>query len=198
MFLDLTWTPPPMEKLYELATAHAPLPIEQVKALLENGHLGTHYDVMDKQWSNENFRTWGKLFDTSHIRDREVEVADLKGREIEEGDTVLFHTGILREFGYGSKPYTTNSANLSDVLVKYLIDRKIKIIGVDAAGAQKASKHIAVDQLCADNDVFIVENLDNLDALLKHAPKTFTVYTAPLNRPDLTGLPCRVIAEFDA
>jgi kynurenine formamidase len=54
-----------------------------------------------------------------------------------------------------------------------------------------------VDQRCADHGIFIVENLDNVRALkeLQHGP--FTVYTAPLKRSGLTGLPCRIIVEIE-
>ncbi|WP_322061133.1 hypothetical protein [Paraburkholderia sp. J63] len=91
---------------------------------------------------------------------------------------------------------TARSAERSDRTVDYLLDRKVKLIGVDAAGVQNPRKHADVDQLCADQGVFIVENLNNVKQLLGRMPAPFTVYTAPVSRTDLTGLPCRVIAEF--
>ena len=63
-------------------------------------------------------------------------------------------------------------------------------------GGQKPKKHKPFDQYCADHDVFVVENLDNMDALLERSPKPFLVYTAPVNRQDMSGLPCRVFAEI--
>jgi kynurenine formamidase len=161
------------------------------------GHVGTHFDVMDKEFPINSFKTRGKLVDISAIRAREVEVSDLVPSKIEAGDTVIFYTGYMDEFGYESRLYWKRSAELSDAAVSYLIEKQIRLIAVDAAGAQKPTKHQKVDKLCADNGIFIVENLDNVKALIAHRNVPFTVYTAPLRRSGLTGLPCRVIAEID-
>jgi kynurenine formamidase len=77
-----------------------------------------------------------------------------------------------------------------------LIGLSLPMIGVDAAGVQEFSKHAAVDQRCADRGVFIVETLNNVGKLLEHSPNSFVVYTEPVSRTDLTGLPCRVLAAF--
>jgi kynurenine formamidase len=164
--------------------------------IYESGHVGTHFDVMNKTFPLESFRTKGKIIDISHIRDREVEISDLSGHSIEEGDMVIFHTGYIDELGFGTDAYIPRSAELSEATVAYLVDRKIRLIGVDAVGVQEPKKHKTVDQYCADRGVFIVENLANLQALLARSPKDFIVYTAPLNRTDWTGLPCRVVAEL--
>jgi kynurenine formamidase len=196
MLVDLTMNTPPLEEIARLLPTDMPVSQDHLKKLLESGHIGTHFDVMDKEFPFESFRTNGKIFDISKIKDREVEIDDLNGQAVEEGDTVLFYTGIFGEKGYLSKEYSFGSANLSDALVTYLIERKIRIIGIDANGAQKPQKHVAVDQRCADAGVFIIENLHNLEAVLQHSPKPFVVYTAPWKRRDLTGLPCRVVAEL--
>jgi kynurenine formamidase len=161
------------------------------------GHVGTHFDVMDKEFPISSFKTSGRLVDISGIRAREVEVSDLVPSEIEAGDTVIFYTGYMDEFGYENRMYWKRSAELSDAAVTYLISKQIRLIAVDAAGAQKPTKHQKVDKLCADNGIFIVENLDNVKALIAYRNVPFTVYTAPLKRSGLTGLPCRVIVEID-
>ncbi|HJU10462.1 MAG TPA: cyclase family protein [Candidatus Binataceae bacterium] len=169
---------------------------ENYKIFIDAGHAGTHFDVVNKTFPLESFKTRGKVIDVSHIRDREVEIEDLGSTEIEAGDFVIFHTGLIDEFGYNTKSYMTRSAELSDRTVDFLLERKVRLIGVDAAGVQKFSKHAAVDAHCADRGVFIVENLNNVRQLLEHSPNPFLVYTAPVPRTDLTGLPCRVLAEF--
>jgi kynurenine formamidase len=169
---------------------------KEYKVFIEAGHAGTHFDVVNKTFPLESFRTRGRVVDISHIREREVEVSDLAGTTVEKGDCVIFYTGYIDELGYNSEPYMHRSAELADETVNYLLDRGIRLIGVDAAGVQKFSKHAAVDQYCADRGVFIVENLNNVKKLLEHSPSPFIVYTAPLARTDLTGLPCRVLAEF--
>ena len=100
---------------------------------------------MNKTFPLESFKTRGKVIDISHIRDREVEVEDVGSVSIETDDFVIFHTGFINEFGYNTKPYMTRSAELSDRTVDYLLERKVRLIGVDAAGVQRVNKHAAVD-----------------------------------------------------
>jgi kynurenine formamidase len=160
-----------------------------------DGHLGTHFDVMDKTFPLSSFRTRGKLVDITHIRDREVEIADIAEYGFGEGDTALFYTGYVSEYGYATPVYWKKSAELSDEAVAYLADRKVRLIGVDAAGAQKPKKHHQIDQYCADRNIFIIENMDNLRALPSSPKDSFMIYTLPLRRMGVTGLPCRVLAE---
>lgn len=201
MFIDLTLdiqTNPVKAALQiQLSAAEAELPTAVARPEQQmEGHVGTHFDVMDKEFPIESFKTSGKLVDISKIRGREVEVSDLVQSNIGAGDTVILHTGYMEEFGYENRLYWKRSAELSDAAVSYLISKGIRLILVDAAGAQKPTKHQRVDQKCADNGIFIVENLDNVKALLAHANLPFTVYTAPLKRSGLSGLPCRVFVEI--
>lgn len=65
------------------------------------------------------------------------------------------------------------------------------------AGAKKPEDHHHIDLHCAEKGIFIIENLDNLDLLLKETlGKPFTVYTFPTNMSSFSGLSCRVIAEI--
>ena len=168
---------------------------EYVRKIVEAGHAGTHFDVMDKTFPIDSFRTNGKVVDVSHIRDREVEIADIADVDLGYGDMLIFYSGWVDELGYDTRhDYVLKSAELSDALVEHVVARGVKLIGVDAAGVQKPKKHAAVDQYCADRGVFIIENLANVRQLLD-LDRPFTVYTAPLNRTDLSGLPCRVVVE---
>lgn len=171
---------------------------DYVRKIVDAGHAGTHFDVMDKVFPLESFRTTGKVVDISHIRDREVEIEDIAAVNIEPGDIIIFYSGWIDDLGYDTRhDYVYKSAELSDAVVEYVVARGVRLIGVDAAGVQKPKKHAAVDQYCADRGVFIIENLNNVKKLLE-IDSPFTVYTAPIHRTDLTGLPCRVIAEIGA
>jgi len=172
--------------------------IGQVNADLEkSGHVGTHYDAMNKEFSIENIITKGRVFDISHIKTGEVTVEDLDLSDVEKNDFVLFYSGILKKHSYGTKEYFSTYIELSDELINYLVDKGVSFIGIDMAGAKKPADHPRIDQYCADRGVFIIENLDNLDLLLKEASdKSFTVYTFPVNLSGFSGLPCRVIAEI--
>src|SRR5215831_14668360 len=68
------------------------------KTFVDAGHAGTHFDVVNKSFPLESFRTRGKVIDISHIRDREVEVEDLGSISIEADDFVIFHTGFIDQF----------------------------------------------------------------------------------------------------
>lgn len=160
------------------------------------GHIGTHFDVMNKEFSIEKIVTKGKVFDISHSKTGEVKVEDLDLSTVQQNDFIMFYSGILKQHGYGTKEYFSSYIELSDELVDYLIDKKVSFIGVDMAGAKKPEDHPRIDQYCADRGVFIIENLDNLDLLLKETKgKPFTAYTFPVNMNGFSGLPCRVVAE---
>ena len=50
------------------------------------------------------------------------------------------------------------------------------------------------DQYCADRGTFIIENLCNLKTLAQQT-EYLTANTYPMNYADMSGLPCRVVAE---
>ena len=92
---------------------------KEKKALV--GHLGTHFDVMNKEIPLEYAERKGVVFDVSGIKDRDID--------------------------------------------------------------------------CADHGVFIVENLCSLHRILENG-ENFLAHTYPMNYAEMTGLPCRVIAEI--
>ena len=51
-----------------------------------------------------------------------------------------------------------------------------------------------MDQHCADRGVFIVENLCNLGEVLEKG-NLFKANVYPMNYAEMTGLPCRVVAD---
>ncbi|MBR0272057.1 MAG: hypothetical protein IJQ68_08755 [Methanobrevibacter sp.] len=107
----------------------------------------------------------------------------------------LYRAGRFKENeGYDTINYFTKHPQLSNELIDKLIEKEISLIGVDFAGVRNGAEHTPKDQYCADNGVFIVENLCNLKKLLKY--DKFVVNTYPMNFSDVTGLPCRVIAEM--
>jgi kynurenine formamidase len=178
--------------------------VEEMKALVPQnkilseldlfGHLGTHFDVVEKTFDMANLERRGRVFD---VRSADGEVGadhpDLSG--LREGDFAMFHTGTLKKKGYGTKDYFMSHPELSWDLIERLIRLKVSIIGVDAAGIRMIADHPKADRYCADNGAFVVENLDNLEILLEKAGSAaFTVWTYPMNLSGATGLPCRVVA----
>jgi len=147
------------------------------------GHLGTHFDAMNKSFNLEQAKKSGLVFDVSSVTDRDIETADIAGEKVTPGDFVLFHTGFLKKEGYGTKKYFTEHPQLSSDLIQFLLIKQAAMIGIDAAGIRRGEEHIPADQLCADNGVFVVENIDNLDILInKTGNKSFTIYDSPEKR----------------
>jgi len=159
------------------------------------GHLGTHFDVMDKEFPLEYTRRAGIVFDGSAIRGREIEVRDMSLEKVATDQFVAFYTGYIEEEPYGTKTYFAAHPQLSDDLIDALLDKGISIIGIDCSGIRRGKEHTPKDQLCADRGVFVVENLCSLKKLAE-AGGRFIAHTYPVNYSGMTGLPCRVIAEI--
>jgi len=193
MKIDLTVTvDEEVRKLLLDATA-----AEQLPPFDKFGHLGTHFDVMNKTFSLDNTERRGILFDVSQVKGREIEASDIDMAQIEENDFVMFYSGCLKEHKYGTPAYLKTKIELANVLIRDLIAKKVSMIGIDFPGIRKPAEHPQADQYCADHGVFVIENLANLDILLVAANgRSFLVHTYPINYEGLTGLPCRVIAEL--
>ena len=167
------------------------------KSLISFGHMGTHFDTPGKTFSLDYCECPGVIFDVSNFGERDIELSDIDAEKISAGDFVLFHTGTSDRYEYWSKEYSTNFPQLSWELIKFLVAKKVHIIGIDARGLRKGTEHPEADEFCATNDVFIVENLVNLGKLFNEVgDKNFTVHTYPLNLVGFSGIPCRVVAEF--
>lgn len=159
------------------------------KALV--GHLGTHFDVMNKEFPLEYTRRKAIVFDVSAVKNRDIDIADIDLSIVEKDMFVSFYTGFIEKVGYGEKTYFKEHPQLSDELIDILLAKEISIIGVDFAGVRRGKEHTPKDQYCADRGVFIIENLCNLKAVIGEC----IINTYPMNYAEMTGLPCRVIAE---
>ncbi|MBR2596766.1 MAG: cyclase family protein [Solobacterium sp.] len=156
------------------------------------GHLGTHFDVMDKEFPLAYTVRPGIVFD---VRGREeIGLSDVDLSRVKADMFMLFHTGHIA-IGYGTEQYRHNHPQLSMDLIEALIRRQVSIIGIDAPGVRRGREHTPADQYCADHDMFIVENMCHLEQLPQDRP--FLVRTFPVRFAGQSGLPCRVIAETE-
>ena len=158
------------------------------------GHLGTHFDVMNKEFPLEYTERRGIVFDVSNVGGRDILISDINPELITQDMFVAFYTGFIEEEGYGTARYFKVHPQLSFELIDYLLERKISIIGIDFAGVRRGKEHTPTDQKCADKGVFIIENLCRLKTVLNEGG-CFTACTYPMNYAEMTGLPCRVIAR---
>lgn len=181
MLIDLT----------TFVSMNSPL-LEKAKDFAATGHIGTHLDTYEKTpIPLDYFRSAGVAFD---VRGKEeVQTEDIDLNQIPEQSFVLFRTGRIEEHPYGSPGYGKDHPQLSHELIAALLEKHIRFIGVDCQGIRRHEEHTPADRLCERNGVYVIENLKNLGELPQQG---FTVYAMWLDDPDLTGLRCRIIAEF--
>lgn len=149
---------------------------------------------MDKEFPLEYTERKGYVFDVSRVKGRDISVPDVDMAKIGPDMFVGFYTGFIEEAGYGSELYYAQQPQLSDALIDALLHKGISLIGIDFAGVRKGKEHTPKDQYCADQGVFIIENLCNLKSVAQ--TDGMIVNTYPVNYAEVTGLPCRVICKI--
>ena len=113
--------------------------------------------------------------------------------KIENFSSVIFYTGWQKNLQ--KKYYFTKNPGLSVSAAKYLVSKKISLVGIDSPSIDlgKDSK-FSVHQVFAKKGVLIVENLANLD---KIKSSKFHLVVLPLKLKNATGSPVRAIAFVD-
>ena len=132
----------------------------------------------------ENFSGRGVYISTG----KEFDLETIKSAPIQEGDIVLFHTGMSA--AYHKPEYYDNYPAISSDIANYLVSKKIKMVGVDMCSVDH--EPFPIHKILLGNNILIIENLTNLSAL---AGETFKVYAFPL-KLQLDGSPTRVVAEL--
>jgi kynurenine formamidase len=160
-------------------------------------HVGTHMDGPlhmvkgGKKLSEidpERFIANGHVID---VRGKsEIEIDVLSGKEIKEGDCVLFYTGFGKDFR--NPNYFENYPMLTEELAKKLVELNVKFIGTDASGPDSAPYR--VHRVLLLNEILILENLINLENLLNVSK--FEVIALPA-KFEADAAPVRVIAKID-
>jgi len=112
-----------------------------------------------------------------------------KGELIREGDILLLKEGWSKYYNtdmYKRRPYLTLEA------AKYLVDRGIKCIGVDASGIEN-NEDIGqpVHRLFFENEILIIEDMQNLELIRNE--RVFLI-ALPWKVKGLDASPARVIA----
>ena len=192
--LDLTY--PLDDGAFKALQSLAPqdLPVSQKELF---GHIGTHLDLMGKNYPDGYFALSGRVFDVRRVSGRDIDTADIPLDLVREKDFVFFHSACLASFPYASKEYIFAPVQLSWDLIHALIEKRVALIGVDFAGIRLPKEHPKADALCAEAGTFVVENVYALEELVAKAGNAaFTVHCYPLRLTGATGLPCRVIAEI--
>ncbi len=161
------------------------------------GHLGTHFDVMNKEFPLSYIKRKGIVFDVSKVINEDIKLSDDDLSKVNKEMFAAFYTGFIDKVEYGTKAYFKDHPQLSNTLIDKLLDKGISMIGIDFAGVRRGKEHTPKDQYCADKGVFIIENLCCLDQVLEDkSHNNFIANTYPINFEGMSGLPCRVVAEI--
>lgn len=156
-------------------------------------HVGTHVDAP------AHMILKGKTLDQIPVdrfsgkgvyiqMDKKFDLKKVKKADINEGDIVLFHTGMSDV--YYEPAYYENYPAMSEEIADYLVEKKIKMVGVDMCSIDH--EPFPMHKIFLKNEIYIIENLTNLKTL---KGKEFTIYAFPL-KLQIDGSPARVVAEF--
>lgn len=168
-----------------------PVELDQTKSFEEEGynyfrletglHAGTHIDTPmhmtdDDTYMNEvpleKFTGNGCVLD---VRGQNpIEFKDEYSDVVKENDIVLLYTGFDEK--YGSEEYNNEHPLVDGSLAEFLIEKKIKMLGMDIPTPDREPFNI--HKMLFNNDIMIMENLTNLSELL-HV-ENFEIIAFPL------------------
>ena len=124
-----------------------------------------------------------------------IELAEIQevGSDVRAGDIVLIHTGFDRL--YGKPDY--NRPHLSLEAIRWLVERRIACLGIDASGIEEYG---APEQpghlLLFEHGIPVIEELTHLDELCQRAvaPKRVFFIALPLPIRGADACPVRAVA----
>lgn len=172
-----------------------------LELLFLSSHTGTHMDAPFHFTNNgakmheisvERFLGNGILVKSENqtITKNDLQKFEEENQEIPNGASVFFYTKWQK---FLKKPnYFTENPGLSESAAKYLVTKKINMVGIDSPSIDKGSNsQFPVHKILSKNDILIVENLANLGKITKN-PFSFAIL--PLKLKDATGSPVRAVA----
>ena len=178
-----------------------------LELLFLSTHTGTHIDapfhfvkkgqkidqIMPERLVNEAVLVKIRKGANQAITKTDIQKFEKKFGLIDEGSTVIFHTGWQKHLS--KKFYFLKNPGLATSAAKYLASKKINLVGIDSPSIDlgKDAK-FSVHHILAKNGILIVENLANLD---KINSEEFHLIVAPLKLKNATGSPVRAMALTD-
>ena len=113
-----------------------------------------------------------------------------KNGNIPKQSSIFFYTEWQKNLD--SNYYFINNPGLSESAARYLVSKKINLVGIDSPSIDLGKNQtFSIHKILAKNNVLIVENLSNLN---KISSKQFDFIILPLKLKDATGSPVRAIA----
>ena len=127
------------------------------------------------------------------ITKTDIEKFEKRYGKIDDGSTVIFHTGWQKNLE--KKSYFLKNPGLAISAARYLASKRINLVGIDSPSIDLGKDNkFSVHHILAKNGILVVENLANLDKI--HS-ENFHLIVAPLKLKNATGSPIRAIALVD-
>ena len=124
------------------------------------------------------------------ITKTDIQKFEKRHGKIPSGSAVIFWTGWQKMIKNIS--YFIRNPGLSTAAAKYLISKKINLVGTDSPSIDLGKdKRFPVHHIFSKNNILIVENLTNLE---KIRSSKFHFVVLPLKLKGATGSPVRAIA----
>ena len=178
-----------------------------LELLFLSSHTGTHIDapyhflkkgqkihqIMTRRLVTEAILIRIRKGANQSITKTDIEKFEKKYGVINDGSTIIFHTGWQKNLEKES--YFLKNPGLAVSAARYLVSKKINLVGIDSPSIDlgKDSK-FSVHHILAKGGILIVENLSNLEKI--HSEK-FHLIVAPLKLKNATGSPVRAMALTD-
>ncbi|PZX13567.1 kynurenine formamidase [Breznakibacter xylanolyticus] len=153
-------------------------------------HAGTHIDgplhMLDhglpiSQINPSTFIGQGIVIDNDEQAIEQLSTRDLKDQ------MVLIDTKHAQY--WGQPTYHTHFPNVLTSIIRHLIDKKVRLIGIDSPSPDHSPYH--AHRLILENNIFIIENLTNLVKIPKFTP--IQIVALPLSIV-ADSAPARVVA----
>ncbi len=176
-----------------------------LELLFLSSHTGTHLDApyhfvknglkihqipLDRLIGKAILIKLKKLKNTP-ITKSDITSFEKKNGKIPNNSSIFFFTNWQKNLK--KKIYFTENPGLDSSSAKYLISKKINLVGIDSPSIDLGKdESFTVHHILSKNNILIVENLANLNKI-KSMKFNFTIL--PLKLKDTTGSPVRAVAS---
>lgn len=160
-------------------------------------HVGTHMDaplhmveggMVISDFPADKFQGRGVLIDARNAMS--IDASFLNQIDVQEGDIVLVRTDWSKK--YRTEDYYREWPIFTSDFAKNLVQMKVALVGMDTPGPDMDA-NFPVHKILLPNNVLIIENLTNLEAL--SGIKDFRIHAYPA-KYQADAAPVRVVAEF--
>lgn len=160
-----------------------------------HSHTGTHIDAPShflndgktiENVSLDSLVGSCRVIDLMHVKDA-ITRSDIETHEIKNGERILLKTKNS-EHSF-TEPFDASFIYLAADAARFLIDKKIKTIGIDYLGIERAQPKHDTHESLMKADITIIEGLR-----LEHVPAgNYELYCLPLLMPGIDAAPARAI-----